>query len=151
MQIILYNNASEPNTINKTISNALTLSGVLREESSIYKPTFRICSNSDLSKYNYCYIPEFGRYYFISEIVVERSGVWNISSKCDVLESFKNTILGIECVIERQENDFNLYFSDPEWKVYETQQVVTRDFPTGFDSVGTFYLTASGGYQTITE
>ena len=148
MQIILYKNSSEPNTINKTITNPLTLSGALREESSIYNPKFRICSNSNLAQYNYCYIPEFARYYFISEIVIERNGVWNISAKCDVLESFKNNILGIECVIERQENDFNLYFSDPEWKVYETQQIVTRDFPEGFDNIGTFYLTASGGWQS---
>ena len=148
MQIVLYKNASEPNTINKTISNALTLSGALREESSIYNPKFRISSNSNLAQYNYCYIPEFARYYFISEIVIERNGVYNIYAKCDVLESFKNNILGIECVIERQENDFNLYFSDPEWKVYETQQIVTRDFPQGFDNVGTFYLTASGGWQS---
>ena len=149
MQIVLYKNASEPNTINKTISNALTLSGVLREESSISKPTFRICSNSDISQYNYCYIPEFGRYYFISEIVIERTGIWNISTKCDVLESFKNKILDLEAVIGRQENEFNLYFSDPEWKVYENDHVMTRDFPSGFDNTGTYYLTVAGGYQSL--
>lgn len=149
MQIILYNNASEPNTINKTISNALTLSGALLEESSIYNPKFRICSNSDLSQYNYCYIPEFARYYFISEIVIERNGIYNISTKCDVLESFKEKILELEGVIGRQENEFNLYFSDPEWKVYANDQVITREFPSGFDNIGTYYLTVAGGYQSI--
>ena len=149
MQIILYNNASEPNTINKTISNALTLSGALREESSISKPKFRICSNSNLAQYNYCYIPEFARYYFISEIVIERNGVWNISTKCDVLESFKEKILGLEAVIGRQEKEYNLYFSDPEWKVYENDRVMTRDFPSGFDNTGTYYLTVAGGYREM--
>lgn len=149
MQIILYNNSSEPNTINKTISNALTLSGAIREESSIYKPKFRICSNSNLSHYNYCYIPEFDRYYFISEIVIERNGIYNISTKCDVMESFKEKILGLECVISRQENEYNLYFSDPEWKVYENDHVMTREFPSGFDNTGTYYLTVAGGYQNL--
>lgn len=148
MNIILYKNASDNNTIGKSLSGAITLSGVLRDESSVSSPSFRIASNTNLSQYNYAYIESFGRYYFMT-VTVERTGVWSLDLECDVLESFKNSILGLDAVIERQENDFNLYFSDPEWKVYETQQIVTRDFPQGFDSIGTFYLTASGGWQNI--
>lgn len=147
MNITFYKNTSEPNTINKTLSGALSLTGALRDESSVYSPNFRVCSNSDLTQYNYCYIPQFGRYYYISEIVIERTGIWNIALRCDVLESFKNSILNLEATIQRQENEYNLYFADPEWKVYETEQTVTRDFPSGFDSQGTFYLTASGGWE----
>ena len=49
---------------------------LLREETSIVKPTFRIrleyegmVSAADLFQYNYCYCPEFKRYYFITDIV----------------------------------------------------------------------------------
>ena len=149
MNIVLYKNASDKNTIGKALSGAITLSGVLRDESSVISPSFRVASNTNLAQYNYAYIESFGRYYFINGITVERTGVWYLDLKSDALESFKNGILSHDAVIERQENDFNLYFSDPEWKVYETQQIVTRDFPEGFDNIGTFYLTASGGWQNI--
>ena len=143
MNIVLYKNASDNNTIGKSLSGAVTLSGVLRDESSVISPSFRIASNTNLSSYNYAYIDSFGR------ITVERTGVWSLELEVDVLESFKTEILTLEATLLRQENDFNLYFSDPEWKVYETQQIVTRDFPEGFDNIGTFYLTASGGWQNI--
>ena len=149
MNIILYKNSSDNNTIGKSLSGAVTLSGVLRDESSVISPSFRIASNTNLSSYNYAYIDSFGRYYFIKGITVERTGVWSLELEVDVLESFKTEILALEATILRQENDFNLYFSDPEWKVYETQQIVTRDFPEGFNNIGTFYLTASGGWQNI--
>lgn len=148
MNIVLYKNASDNNTIGKSLSGAITLSGVLRDESSILSPNFRIASNSNIAQYNYAYIESFGRFYFMT-VTVERTGVWSLDLEVDVLESFKTEILSLEATLLRQENDFNLYFSDPEWKVYETQQIVTRDFPEGFDNIGTFYLTASGGWQNI--
>lgn len=151
MNIVLYKNASDNNTIGKSLSGALTLSGALRDESSVISPSFRLTSASNIAQYNYAYIESFGRYYFIKEITVERTGVWTLDLECDVLESFKSEILSLEATLLRQENEYNLYFTDPEYKIYPNQQVLTRSFPSGFAETGTFYLTASGGYQTETE
>lgn len=151
MNIVLYKNASDNNTIGKSLSGAITLSGVLREESSILSPNFRIASNANIAQYNYAYIESFGRYYFIKGITVERTGVWSLDLDCDVLESFKTEILSLEATILRQENEYNLYFADPEYKIYPNQQVMTRSFPSGFSETGTFYLTASGGYSNIEQ
>lgn len=147
MNIVLYKNASDNNTIGKSLSGALTLSGALRDESSVISPSFRLTSASNISQYNYAYIESFGRYYYIKGITVERTGVWTLDLEVDVLESFKTEILSLDATLLRQENEFNLYFSDPEWKVYETEQIVTREFPTGFDETGTFYITSSGGWE----
>lgn len=147
MNIVLYKNASDNNTIGKSLSGALTLSGALRDESSVISPSFRLTSATNIAQYNYAYIESFGRYYFIKGITVERTGVWTLDLECDVLESFKAEILSLEATLLRQENEFNVYFSDPEWKVYETEQIVTREFPTGFDETGTFYITSSGGWE----
>lgn len=147
MNIILYKNASDNNTIGKLLSGAVTLSGVLRDESSVISPSFRVASNTNLAQYNYAYNESFGRYYFINGITVERTGVWSLDLECDVLESFKTEILSNSAIIERQENEYNLYFSDPEWKVYENDRVMTRAFPSGFSETGCYYLTVAGGYQ----
>lgn len=150
MNIVLYKNASDKNTIGKSLSGAITLSGVLRDESSILSPNIRIASNTNLSHYNYAYIDSFGRYYFVS-ITVERTGVWSLDLECDVLESFKTEILANSAIIERQENEYNLYFADPEWKVYENDRVMTRTFPSGFTEEGYYYLTVAGGYQATEQ
>lgn len=147
MNIILYKNSSDNNTIGKSLSGAVTLSGVLRDESSVISPSFRIASNTNLSQYNYAYIESFGRYYFIKGITVERTGVWSLDLECDVVDSFKTEILANSAIIERQENEYNLYFADPEWKVYENDRVMTRNFPSGFSDEGYYYLTVAGGYQ----
>lgn len=146
MEIVLYKNASEPNKIGKVLSDALTLTGTLREESSVMNPSFRVASNSNLTEYNYAHILLFGRYYFIRKITIERTGVWNIDLDCDVLESFKPEILEKVALIGRQENIYNLNINDPDWKVYANKQVLTRYFPSGFADTGTYYLTVVGGY-----
>lgn len=148
MQIVLYKNSSESNKIGKSLSLAFTLTGNLREGSSTLSPVVRIASNTNLTQFNYLYIPSFNRYYFIKDIVSENNGVWLVSARVDVLESHKTAILANSAIIERQENAYNLYFSDPEWKVYENDRVMTRDFPSGFSETGTYYLTVAGGYQT---
>lgn len=152
MQITLYINNSENNTIGKTLAGALSLGEcTMREDESLLNPVLRIATASNLAGYNYAYVPEFGRYYFITDIVAEVTGVWRVSLRVDVLESFKSAILANKAVIERQEKNYNLYFSDPEWAVYENQQIMTRDFPSGFSNSGTYYLTVAGGYYQESE
>lgn len=148
MQITLYKNNSENNAIGKALTGALSLGEcTMREDESLLNPVLRIATASSLSGYNYAYVPEFGRYYFITDIVAEVTGVWRVSLRVDVLESFKSEILANKAVIERQENNWNLYFSDPEWCVYENQEVLTMEFPSGFSNSAKFYLTVAGGYQ----
>lgn len=151
MNIVLYKNASDNNTIGKSLSGALTLSGALRDESSVISPSFRLTSAANIAQYNYAYIESFGRYYFIKGITVERTGVWSLDLDVDVLESFKAEILSLDATLLRQENEYNLYLNDPEWKVYTNKQVLTREFPSGFLDSGNYFLTVVGGYDDITE
>ena len=67
MLIKFYNNTSEKNVLSKTLTNENIATGWLREESDIHAPVVTI-DTVNISGYNYAYIPEFGRYYFISEI-----------------------------------------------------------------------------------
>lgn len=86
MNITLYVNNSEKNKIGKNLTNDFSLSGTLRDATNIINPVILIELN-EIGNYNYCYIPNFNRYYFITDITVIRTGLFAISLMVDVLES----------------------------------------------------------------
>lgn len=95
MQILLYNWSGEPNRIDKplTAEPNLTLTGTLREECSVEEPSILV--QSDPRGQNYAYIPEFSRYYYITDITAERSNAFRIRLRVDVLMSYKSQILAL--------------------------------------------------------
>ena len=150
MDIKIFNNTSEKVKVGKTLTNVRDISGELKEACDIINPVI-IISGENLSSYNYLYIPVFNRYYFITDIKVIRNNLWEISCHCDVLETYKNEIKNQKAIVARQENKYNLYLNDPEWKVYTNKQVLTREFPSGFLDSGNYFLTVIGGYDDIAE
>lgn len=65
-----------------------------------------------IKTFNYCYIPEFKRYYFIENITSIRNNIWEIEMKVDVLMSYKDIILGQEVLVSRNEKTFNSMLVD---------------------------------------
>lgn len=144
MKIEFYKNSSEKNKIGKSISNKLTLSGNLRDECSITSPSILVESTS-LVNYNYCYIPEFKRYYFISDIVSVRNNLWRVSLKCDVLESFKSDILKLSCIVDKQQNQsYNNNIDDGSYINRADSFVEIANYQNGFNSSGEFILITAG-------
>ncbi len=99
--ITFYHSSAEPNRCDKTnyLTSVLSLTGTLREGCSVMSPAFNIIAddeyteggNTYLSKImscNYCYIPKFGRYYFITDISNVAHNVWRVAMSCDVLHTF---------------------------------------------------------------
>ena len=69
MQIKFYRTESEDCRLAKSISNELIVNGNMKGEVlNILKPTVIFEYNARYNNYNYAYIPEFGRYYFISSV-----------------------------------------------------------------------------------
>ena len=150
MNVTLYKNTSEKAKVGKTLASASVHTGTLREGCEVVNPTI-IVEGNNLSEFNYMYITEFHRYYFITGITSIKKGLWQIDGHCDVLETYKTQIKAQKAVVERQEQKYNLYLNDPDWKVYRNKEVFTRTFPSGFLDTGVYYLTVVGGYDTPTE
>ena len=112
MQLKLYKSLDEKNRIRKTLTEELILNGALRDKSSVIKPTILI--QTDPLDYNYAYIPAFGRYYFINNVVAMRNKSFIIDLKCDVLMSYADEIYNLRALIDREET--------------QSQQYVTGDF-----------------------
>lgn len=144
MNLTLYKNLSEKNKIGKVLHNNLSLNGNLREESSIINPTILI-EHSNLSDYNYAYIPEFNRYYFITEITSVRNNLWRISLKVDVLESFKNDILNLNCIVDKQQNQsYSNNIDDGSYINKADSFIEIANYQNGFNSSGEFILITAG-------
>ena len=145
MEITLCVNTSEKSKIGKNLTSMNVFSGTLREETSIISPVV-LMELENPSSYNYAYIPEFGRYYFINDIVSVRKGLWRISMQVDVLESFKNYILDLGVILSDSENTgAENYLSSDVWKTKVKEKTDIINFPSGLSETGHFILITAGG------
>lgn len=133
--IMLQRNASEKNKVDKTLTSITTMTGTLKNETSIIDPViFFEASLSDLKNCNYCTISEFGRSYFVNNIRSIRNGLVELTCHVDVLSTYKSQIREQFALVKRQENYWNLYLNDGSFKVYQNPMVLTKLFPSGFTS-----------------
>lgn len=135
MNIVLYQNISEYNAVNKTMNELTILTGTLREESSIIDPIITI---SDIDSYvgsmNYAHIPEFNRYYFITNIESVRNKLWRVSFHVDVLYTYREQIKSNSAIIERNEIQYDLKLNDGLFKTQQNPRIAQFPFPSGFNT-----------------
>lgn len=141
-------NNSPTNKINKDITISQTVSGTLKAGTSVIDPVILIAGDAGAySAYNYMQIDTFnGRKYFITDIRTQANGILEISGHVDVLYTYATQILAQSAVIARQENNWNLYIEDGIFKTYANSKIITKTFPSGFDSQS-FVLAVAGGTE----
>lgn len=131
--ITIQTNSSENNKLDKTLTDIATLTGTLKQETSIIDPIIAI--DGDLSQFttaNYCTIPAFGRSYFINNIRSIRNGLFEITCHVDVLSSFKTQIRANSAIIHKSERNWNLYLNDGSLKTLQKpEKIVTQQFSNG--------------------
>lgn len=142
--IVLQTNTSEKNAFTKSLTTVATLSGNLRQGTSIIDPVIIVQGNlSTIKAANYMTIDTFGRSYFINNMTVINNQMIEISAHVDVLSSFKTQILNNSAIVAKQEKRWNLYLNDGQFKVYQNPIVYTQPFPGGFS--GQYLLLAVAG------
>lgn len=145
MEIVLYVTGSESNALDKVLQNSYELQGSLRSESSIINPTFLVQANN-VTQYNYCFIPDFNRYYFITDIVSIRTNLWRVSCRVDVLMSFKTQILNLDVTIsDATAPDIETYKNGEQWQALVKTKTDVINFPNGLLDNGEYILITSGG------
>lgn len=143
--IRLMTNNSADNVAEKDFTTIDTLTGTLRGETSITTPTIRIDYSGALQNVNYFYIPQFQRYYFITDITSVRENIWDISGRCDVLTTAwkLDDLKKCKGITKKQEKNWNLNLNDGSFKVYQNPIVTTHKFMNGF-STQSFILAVAG-------
>ena len=112
MKIILYNNKSDSRVLNKSIEHLEEIDVILKSAQNIMSPEIMLQTKTLPINANYCYISDFGRYYFINAQRLDNGNVSKIELTVDVLMSFKNLILKSTVVAERTTNKYNRYLPD---------------------------------------
>ena len=121
MEIILYYNDSEKIKLDKDLTQIGSIEGRLFQNTSITKPSIIFDLDTTVFSANYLYIPQFNRYYFITDVVNVSANKWQIQARVDVLTSFKSAIRENTAIIERQENVYNLYLDDKYYRAYQNE------------------------------
>lgn len=104
-------------------------------------------TNPLLSHYNYMYISEFDRYYYITDIINVSANRWEIHAHVDVLYSYREEILKCRAIIDKaeSENAANLYLDDGSFVMDSRKYNEIKAFSSGFNDNGSYILICAGG------
>ena len=143
MTVIFYKYDGIKNKINKTLENGLTVNDVImHNDFDITAFELLIKNNNFSSEYNYCYIQDLGRYYFIESVEKMNGTIFKIRLTVDVLKSFSSQIENIQAIITKSENpDDN--FVDCEKSENYTSEVI--NLTDNFNHSGNLILVTSLG------
>lgn len=151
--INIYEFTGKKEEMNKASNWSLldTVTGNFKGECNLLTPVIEITPTTNLTqanilkKGNYAYIPDFSRYYYITDITAVSKDIIRLNMRVDVLMSFATEIRENTAIIERQEkaDASNTYLSDYELKLYNEPYVETYAFTNGFTS-DNFILAVAG-------
>ena len=113
------------------------------EDSSVINPTFIFTSATNILNANYIFVPDFGRYYYITNQIVSKNRI-HINCHVDVLMSFSKSIKESWAILERQEKEFDLYLNDSLIPLENPNDIRTINFPSGFNEGSEFILIIAG-------
>lgn len=104
----LYTLSKRDNSTKRPTGNGTQFSCIIKSGSGILHPTISLDLGkvSDPSQYNYAYIPDFDRYYFIEEWYFDRA-LWTASLKVDVLATYKTEIGSANLYVMRCASEHN--------------------------------------------
>ena len=136
MTITLYSSTADPRKINKLTE--LTQIEVIQNTKLLYPttvlhPEFTLEYSAARLGANYCYISEFGRYYFLSEPSLGNGHTITFSCEVDVLTSFKTQIENLDVVCLRSQYDFDEYIAD---EIPSSVKATTTNYRFGSFSFG---------------
>lgn len=148
MEIKLYKTSSPRKKLVKELTDGITLVGTLRAQSSVMSPTFTV-QDTAVVGYNYCYIPDFGRWYYINGIDALRSNLYELSLGIDVLMTYAAQIRNNYAIVDKVESlgtAYN-YINDGSWVNTNRMKQSIINFATGFNDNGEFILITAGGME----
>ena len=130
MVIKLYITTSDPKSIDKTLTGEISIEGVARDPVDVVNPVIEYQrGETDISGYNYAYIEDFNRWYFM-EVSDDSYNMHTLTMHCDVLKTSSAFLRARNATITRNQRLYNSYLNDPEFPSYAYTNIVTKAFPT---------------------
>lgn len=145
MTIKLYKCLDRKNKLNKALQNEKVITGSLKNKVSVINPTIILKreTNFNFSDYNYCYIEEFNRYYFIQNININNLSLFEIELKEDVLMSFKSDINKMTVQINESDRPNDNFL---DCKMQDKKELIQSiDLINPFSETGFIYMATIKG------
>ena len=161
MIITLYDFSKKDNSTARPDSIGDDFNCYLKDGTSVTNPVIvlDLQDKTSFTKYTYAYIPEFGRYYFVRDMVADGL-LWDVSLTCDVLATYKDAIGESELYVLRSAAAYDGDLVDTYYPVgvTHTNERITINNPltvngtNAFPDInnGTFILGIAGATGGIT-
>ena len=157
MYIDTFINYSDNLKLNKNIEAVeANVNVVLKDSTDILRPVIRLSMRyygtpSKPAYFNYCYISEFGRYYFVKNRTYAQQYL-EVALEVDPWMSWLSYLNDVEVIANRSSSRFDLYLPDNDLPVRADASVRVIPFYNGFTAEGNeeFILAVAGGYQPAT-
>lgn len=140
-----------------TSSYTLVADCQLKQPSSVVNPVFILSQSSFSVNYNFCYIPDWGRWYTIDDAVYMTGQRVEVTLSCDYLATWRSNISGYTAYVERcADSDYydttveDNYLSNST--TIANSQIATTALGGGFDrAVGFYILRTIGNSGTVSS
>lgn len=135
--LVLLNNSSDDRTLGKTKTVIAEIDGDYRDFVPVNELVLDIdIAGYTLSSFNYIYIKDLDRYYFIREKTMLNESICRVVLTCDPLESFASSIKSITAICERAESSYytNPLLHDESIPVQVNNIVKYHNFAAGLTS-----------------
>lgn len=129
--VTTYYNESPANKVDKSITAIAYGTGVLRDGCSIIDPIilFETELTAELmTKCNYCIIEEFGRCYYITNIISVTNDLWEMHLHVDVLMTYKDQLRLQSGIVSRQAQKANMFVDDGWFMAQQNPHKYLRTF-----------------------
>ena len=148
MTIKTYRFLGDSRKVDKTLHDVSNYSNaVIVGDMSIQNPTIslQLDSFTDVINFNYIYIQELRRYYYIVDSTIREDGFVQIRCKVDVLKSFKNDILGSTQYIDRQQNKCTYQLPDGMYNIKSNRNLTIKNFGNVIIEPNAYFLLQTSG------
>lgn len=187
MHLVLYQSSAERERVDKSayLVEVASMEGTLKAPSSVVNPTIIVelplsgasslvdvdnievvdddnipvvdGLQDSLLRFNYAYIQELRRYYFVNDVTLITAKLYQMNLTCDLLMTYKGEFLPLTAYIERNEFEYDPLFVDGIAPYESTREISLRAMEKGnlvnfsFDTDLDKYTSRNIAVHTITK
>lgn len=145
MKVKFYSVSDFNNTLDRQIGQGTEVEIKIKSKNfNLLKPTFLFSATlNNLFAYNYIYIPNFRRYYFIDDIEIIANELYKISCRVDVLKTYADLIKNSSVLVTKS-TDFNK-FVNTGYEITVKKEITVIPINIELNKAGTNILLANKG------
>lgn len=135
MKLFLYTINDPENVVNKVLPVPYEMNIRLKSDTDLTNPSILLSSVLGVNylDFNYCYIPQLERYYFIQSIDSVNAKIWRLTCECDVLMTYKADILASNARLRRNIKNGDYFNASIDSSILKTVSLHNSNVTIGDD------------------